>query len=51
MRDWLQKVVSDDEVNFTPYKDVPEITDYSDSICRTLHIHRGRGVKEVLLGI
>lgn len=32
MRDWLQKVVSDDEVNFTPYKDVPEITDYSDSI-------------------
>ena len=23
---------SDDEVNFTPYKDVPEITDYSDSM-------------------
>ena len=32
MRDWLQKVVSDDEVHFTPYKDLPEITDYSDSI-------------------
>ena len=32
MKDWLDQVVTDDEANFTPYKDVPEITDYSDSI-------------------
>lgn len=32
VKNWLLQIASDDEVNFTPYKDVPEITDYSDSM-------------------
>lgn len=48
MKDWLMQIAADDEVNFTPYKDVPEITDYSDSMSELYTYSEDENIKQYI---